>query len=382
MKENNRMKLIITGGGTGGHIYPALSIADAFRREYPEGEVLYIGTKNGMESTIVPAYGYRFQSIEVQGLKRKLTAENLLRGYKAFRALSFVRRILKEEKPDLVIGTGGYVSGPVVLSAAMMKIPTAIHEQNVFPGMTNRFLSRWTDLVFLGFEKARPRFDRAKRIVCCGNPIRTERFSVTKEEAREKIGIPKGMPMIFSVGGSGGSPVLNRAVTEILPFLVSRDIALCHVSGKIHYTALTEKLLPINRSPYQKITAYLDDIAPYMSAADIIVGSAGAISLAEISYLGKPSIIVPKAYTAENHQEYNGRMIEDTGAGYCILEKDLTGESLQEKIEKILNDGDLRCKMEENSRKLSQEDPGKIVISTLKALLFEGKEGAGDEEGD
>lgn len=368
-KEKNSMKLIITGGGTGGHIYPALSIADAFRRKYPEAEILYIGTEKGMEQAIVPAYGYRFRSIEVQGLKRSFTAENLVRGYRALRALTRVRSILKEEKPDLVIGTGGYVSGPVVLSAAMMKIPTAVHEQNVFPGMTNRFLSRWTDFVFLGFEKARSRFDKAKKIIFCGNPIRTERFAVTKEEARRKLGIPEDMPMVFSVGGSGGSSALNRAVTEVLPWLVSKNIALYHVSGKLHYTAMMENLREIRRGTHHQIAAYFDDIAPYMSAADVIIGSAGAISLAEINYLGKASIIIPKAYTAENHQEYNAKMIEDMGAGYCILEKALTGETLKDKMEAILNDADLRRSMEKKSKGLSEEDPSEIVVDLLSASL-------------
>lgn len=363
------MKLMVTGGGTGGHIYPALSIADAFRRNMAECEVVYVGTEKGMESGVVPVYGYRFLSIDVSGFRRNLSVENLRRGWKAAYALMKVRKMIKEEKPDLVIGTGGYVCGPVVMTAAMMGIPTAIHEQNVFPGITNKMLHRFVDYVFLGFEKAEPRFHKAKKIIYCGNPIRTEKFNITKEEARKRLGIPEKMQMIFSMGGSGGSTSLNQAIAGMMPQLVIKGIAIVHVSGKLHYNEMMDKLKSMKESKYHQVKPYIDDIAEYMAAADIIIGSAGATSLAEINYLGKASIIVPKAYTAENHQEYNAKMIEDAGAGYCILEKDLTADLLREKVYSVLEDESCRFQMEKKSKALSKENPEDILWDYLKDVL-------------
>lgn len=359
------MKLIVTGGGTGGHIYPALAIADAFKKQRRDCEIVYIGTPNGPESTIVPAYGYKFRTVEVSGFKRKLSVENFQRGMKAFHAMFKARKMILEEKPDLVIGTGGYVSAPVVMSASMMGIPTAIHEQNVFPGVTNKFLSRFVDCVFLGFEKSKPRFERAKQIIYCGNPIRIERFNITKHQARNRLGIAEESKMLFSVGGSGGSSTLNLAIAGILPQLVFKEVALVHVTGKIHYSSFMEKIENIRRTPQQQIYSYIDNIAEYMAASDLVIGSAGAISLAEINYLGKASIIVPKAYTAENHQEYNAKMIEEAGAGFCILEKELTPDMLREKIYGILEEDRLRFSMEEKSRALSKNKSEDIILNVM-----------------
>lgn len=372
------MKLMITGGGTGGHIYPALSIADAFKNTGKDCEIIYVGTEKGLESSVVPIYGYRFLSIDVSGFRRNLSVENIRRGWKAAHAVAKVRKILKQERPDIVIGTGGYVCGPVVMTAALMGIPTAIHEQNVFPGITNKMLYRFVDYVFLGFEQARIRFPKARNVIYSGNPIRTDQFSVTKEQARHRLGIDLSVKMIFSVGGSGGSAILNQAIAKMLPQLVIRDIALVHVSGKLHYREMMDALSTVKESPNHQIKPYIDDIADYMAAADVIIGSAGATSLAEINYLGKASIIVPKAYTAENHQEYNARMIEEAGAGYCILEKDLTVDLLREKVYAILDDDELRFQMQTKSKELSQDRPEEIICHHLQHLCkrISKKEGA------
>ncbi len=364
-KKEISMKILISGGGTGGHIYPALAIADCFKKNLPDSEILYVGTSSGIESTIVPSHGYRFESIDIKGFQRKFSIENTKRTLKLLKSLSSVRKLLKEFKPDIVIGTGGYVSGPVVMSASLMGINTAIHEQNVFPGITNKILARFCDYVFLGFQDASRFFSKTKRVVYCGNPVRKDKFEFTKARSRELLGIPADKQMILCVGGSGGSYSLNEAIKNMLPQILIRDMAITHVTGRYLYNGFMEEIKEISLKEYQRILAYIDDIGLYMSAADLVICSAGAITLAEVNYLGKASIVIPKKNTAENHQEYNARMIHHAGAGDFILENELNAQILREKVYNILDNEQVREKMQEKSRGLSKKDPAGIIYDII-----------------
>lgn len=359
------MKVIVSGGGTGGHIYPALSIANSFKVNNPDCEVTYIGTPNSLEESIVPSYGYKFVPIEVKGFQRKLSLENIKRSYKLISSISRVRKILKEEKPDIVIGTGGYVSGPVVMMAALMGIRTAIHEQNVFPGITNKLLGKKVNNVFLGFEEAKKFFDSKSNPVFVGNPVRNENFSMTKSEAREELNLKQESFILLSVGGSGGSKSLNKAIRDMIPQFVTKDLVVIHATGKFHYDTFAEGFNIEDYKENIKIYPYIENMGTYMAAADVIVCSAGAITLAEVNYLGKPSIVIPKKYTAENHQEYNAKTIENAGAGFCILEDELSAEVLREKLYSIMEDDKLRQAMEENSLSLSKENPAQLIYNIL-----------------
>ena len=359
------MKILISGGGTGGHIYPALAIADCFRKNLKDCEILYVGTPSGIEATIVPSCGYRFESIDIKGFQRKLSLENTKRTVKLLRSLSSVRKLLREFRPDIVIGTGGYVSGPVVMTASLMGIRTAIHEQNVFPGITNKILARFCDYVFLGFEDASRFFKKTKKVIYCGNPVREDKFEFTKSQAKELLDIPSDKQMILCVGGSGGSYSLNEAIKSMLPQILIRDIAIAHVTGRYLHKGFMEDIKDFTLKQYQRILAYIDDIGIYMAAADLVICSAGAITLAEVNYLGKASIVIPKKNTAENHQEYNARMIYQSGAGDFILENELSAQTLREKIYNILDNDSVRETMEQKSRDLSKKDPALIIYNTI-----------------
>lgn len=363
------MRILVTGGGTGGHIYPALSIADELKDNSLDSEVLYIGAENGLETRLVPDYGYEIKTIQIKGFIRKICFENLKRLWLIRKALKDSKKIIREFKPDIVIGTGGYVCGPVVLAAAKENIPTAIHEQNAFPGITNKILSKKVDLIFLGFKEAEQRFKTNKKIVYVGNPVRRSINAYTREQAREELGIPHDKKMILAVGGSGGSKTLNKCFVDLFDFIEEKDYAYLHVAGKNHILNIEYALKDKNRKPYQQIKDYEMDIPKYMAAADLVICSAGASTIAEVTAVGRASIIIPKAYTAENHQEYNARTITDNKAGYHILENELSAEKIKDYIVEILDNDELRKEMEENSKKLYPEAPLKKIRNEIMHLI-------------
>lgn len=364
------MKIIVTGGGTGGHIYPALSIADKFKELYEDAEILYVGVDGGLESRIVPQYGYKFIGLEVKGFQRKISLENVKRVFLAMNAVKRAKKIISDFGPDIVVGTGGYVCGPVVMAATKLNIVTAIHEQNAFPGVTNKILSPKVDRVFLGFEAAKDRLKSKVTPISVGNPVRKNiRIAKSKLESRDELGISKDCKFILVTGGSGGFGVINEAFINIIPKMVEENIGFAFATGKNHYEKVMEKLSQVELGKNAIITPYIDDMPTYLSASDLCVVSAGATTIAEINAIGKASIIIPKAYTAENHQEYNAKYIASKNAGRYILEKDLNENTLYESILDILENDSIREDMETNSKLLGILDPSEIIVSELSNLV-------------
>jgi len=367
------MKAVISGGGTGGHIYPALSIAEKIMENENDSSILYIGTREGLESRIVPEKGYEFKTVQVRGFQRKLSLENAKRVALFMKGLAQSLAIIKRNKPDVVIGTGGYVCGPVVLAGALLGIPTLIHEQNAFPGITNKFLSRFADRVLISFDDSRRFFTKSKSVVLTGNPVRGEIKSASMAQAREKLGIPEGKKMVLSVGGSGGSGTINAAMKSVIPALAAKDYAFVHATGRLHYDEFMEGLRGIELKDYQVVTDYIDNMADILAASDLVICSAGAITISEITCLGKPSIVIPKAYTAENHQEYNARSVKKSGAGEMILEKDLNGDTLLKAVFSILSDEKLLESMSQNSIRISNPHASDTIYEQIKSLMAEKK---------
>ncbi len=332
------MKVVISGGGTGGHIYPAIAIANKIKEKNPQAEILFIGTEKGLESEIVPKEGYNFKAIPVSYLKRKISLHNLKSAGLLMKGLLEARRILKQYKPDVVIGTGGFVCGPVLFMAANLKIKTIIHESNVFPGLTNRILARYVDRVALSFEEAKRHLKYHEKMIVTGNPIREDFLKITEEEANNKYQKNSDTPLVLVVGGSGGSIKLNNAIIELLKKHSNNNFEVLLVTGKNHYSSVVEKLSN-NKQILEKnrIVPYINDMPYALKACDLIVCSAGAMTIAEITAAGKASILIPKSYTAENHQEYNAKALADKNAALMIKESELSGETLYEKIESVLN---------------------------------------------
>ena len=327
------MRVIVSGGGTGGHIYPAIAMCQKLEKEIEDIEILYVGIKGKPEERIVKKYGYQFRPIEAMGLPRKISKrlfKSLITNYKGFKE---AKKIIKEFKPDLVIGTGGYVCAPVLYQASRKNIKTLIHESNSFPGITTRFLSNKVDLVCISFEEAKKHLKNKKNVYITGNPVRSNFNTDYTEKDLEKLGIKKDRPVVFSFGGSNGSKALNKAIKEMSEMMDGK-FYLLHQTGSVYYDDFIENT---KENEYIKVFSYIDNIDLFYGVSDLVISSSGAMSLSEISSLKKASILIPKAYTTENHQEYNARTYLDEGASSMILEKDLNGKVLYENIIQIID---------------------------------------------
>ncbi|RDY24941.1 undecaprenyldiphospho-muramoylpentapeptide beta-N-acetylglucosaminyltransferase [Romboutsia maritimum] len=367
------MKVLLSGGGTGGHVYPAIAIANRIKEEYPDAEILFVGTQKGIESEIVPKYGYKLKTVTVQGFKRKIDFDNVKRVFKLFKGLEQSRKVVKKFKPDVVIGTGGYVSGPVLFNSAMRKVPTVIHEQNSFPGVTNKILAKMVTRVLTSFEDSHKRFpeETRKKLVLTGNPVRKEILVARKSISRRNLGISEDKKMVLCYGGSGGSEEINDAMRLVIQNMIKDDVAFIFATGKYYYEEFMKSMEGVSLKPYQRIVSYLEDMANALCASDLVIGSAGAISLAEITALGKPSIIIPKAYTAENHQEYNAKSIESRGAGIAILEKNLTPQSLNEAVFKLLGDKEKLIDMSNASKEIGKPEAIDLIFDEIIKIYDE-----------
>lgn len=327
-------KVIISGGGTGGHIYPALTIARAIQKQTAV-EILYIGSKNGLESKIVPQEGIPFETLEIQSFARKLTTKNLVTIFKSSKALIKAIYIIKKFNPDVVIGTGGYVCGPMLMGAAILGVPTLIQEQNVIAGVTNKILGRMVNTVAIGYEEARKSFSKCKNVIYTGNPIREAIVTANREVGRKKLGLDNNEFAVLISGGSRGAKSINEAMIEVHKyFKEEKNIKLIHVTGSNGYEEVLEKLGIVNDSDVSEygansiIVKYLHEMPETLAAVDLAVFRAGAIGIAELSARGIPSILIPYPYAAEDHQTYNAKSLVMNGASKMIVDKALTGREL------------------------------------------------------
>ncbi len=361
------MRIIISGGGTGGHIYPAITIANKIKEKHPSVEILFIGTEKGMESKIIPKAGYPIKFITVSYLQRKVSIHNVKSIAKLCKGLFEAKKIIKEFKPTIVIGTGGFVCGPVLFMASKLKIKTLIHEQNVYPGITNKILERHVDRIAISFREASRHFKNKNKLVVTGNPIRSEFLDVAEKEAKEMYSSDK--PLVLIVGGSGGASKINSAVVHMLKKYEPQHFKLILVTGKRFYDNTIKNIGLGGPARDHEVVPYIDDMPHALKACDLIVCSAGAITIAEITAMGKPSILIPKAYTAENHQHHNANVMASRGASLLVRECELDGDILNEKIEKILNDKKLLNSMEAASKKQAIGDATDRIYNEIRKLI-------------
>jgi len=366
------LKVIMACGGTGGHIYPALAIADTIKMKNPEAEIIFIGTLKGMENEIVPAHGYQIKNIPASGIKRKKIWKNVKTFKDTMEGYSQAKAIMKSFKPDLVIGTGGYVCGPVVRAAHKLGIKTAIHEQNAFPGMTNKLLSKYADKVFLSFEESRKYFKREKDMYLTGNPLRRGFVMSDKKVARDRLKIKDGEMVVLCFGGSLGSPRINELMTKMIEVFNGVDgVSIFFVTGKIHYKAIEEKLAQTvgELKENVRIFEYIENMPEYMGASDVIISRAGALTVAELTACGKPAILIPSPYVTGNHQYFNARVMSDKGAAVLIEEKDLNDESVIAVISQMRSNSDILRNMEKNSKSLAKTDAAEKIYNELEEFL-------------
>lgn len=368
------MKYILSGGGTGGHIYPALAIGEEIKKQDKEAKILYVGKKDSLEEELAKKYGFDFQGIDISGLPRKkINKDTVITFFNLMKGLKECTKILDNFKPDIVIGTGGYVCAPIVFKAQQKKIKTAIQEQNAYPGKTNKVLAKKADYVFINFMEAK-KYLNNDNIIFTGNPIREVFSHLDRQKSRDALNIKIDEKFVFSFGGSGGQESTNDAILEILNKKEKLPFKLTHVTGRDHYDYFMGKLGEVPENV--EILDYTHKVYDYLSSADLVIASSSAMTLAEISAIGIASILIPKAYTAGNHQYYNAMSYSNMGASSVIEEENLNGDSLLKEIEKILNKDEDRKLMADNSKKLASPDAVSKIVEILLKWFYEkdGKE--------
>jgi UDP-N-acetylglucosamine--N-acetylmuramyl-(pentapeptide) pyrophosphoryl-undecaprenol N-acetylglucosamine transferase len=364
----------MAGGGTGGHIYPAIAIADKLRRRRPDCEILFIGARRGMEKDIVPSRGYELRCIDVRGFDRKRLHRNAGALLALLRACGEARGILRSFAPDLVVGTGGYASGPVLREAGKAGIPAYIHEQNAFPGMANRLAERYVKKVFVAFEESGRHFKSKEKLVVTGNPVRREFAARGLVDYREKLGVAPREFALLIFGGSQGARVLNESLFSILGELCAEeDLRLFFVSGARHYeearAAFAARGVPADGR--FRVMAYTDEMHAYMCAADLVIGRAGALTVSEITACGRASILIPSPNVTGNHQFFNAKFAADRGAALLMNESELSPARLLDAVLRLKNDKVLLNRMSAASESLGRLDAADVIYEHISAGLRE-----------
>ena len=374
MLSNKR--ILLTAGGTGGHVNPALAIAGAIKNKYPTAQIIFVGTSDRIETKIVPAAGFELKTIEMSGFQRKLNLKNIKHNLKTvqrvLKSTGAINRILDEFRPDVVVGFGGYVSGPVVRCAAKRGIPTAIHEQNAYPGVTNKALAKIVDKVMLTVPEAEKNMSLKNPAVVTGLPVRIEICQSDKQLCRNKLGLDS-RPFVLSMGGSLGANTINEAMLALITKLAdSKKCRFLHATGQYGLwfkDRLKENGVDADKNEDIEIREYINDMDVCMPAADLVIGRSGASTISEIQVTGKASILIPSPNVAENHQYHNAMALVRNGAAMLIEEKDLTDEKLYDTVISLLDDPKKIEEIGSNARKMAITDATDRILDAVCSII-------------
>ena len=371
------MKVLFTCGGTAGHVNPALALAGLIKERKPESEILFVGARRGLEKQLVEAAGWPFRTVEISSFHRSLAPRelkhNLITVKNLLRSPAQARAILEAFPADLVVGTGGYASYPMVRAAAKRGIPAAIHESNAIPGLTTRLLEGHADLIMVGFEECRKNYKHPEKVLVTGTPVRGDFFRLTKAEAKKRLGVDDGKPLIISFWGSQGAAEMNRQTARFLA-LEAREVPFHHVhaAGKLDSVHMAEYLkgagVDLTKTPELDVREYIQDMGTYMRAADLVISRAGASTISELTALGVPAIIVPSPNVTHNHQEHNARVLADAGGAVMLLERECSGEKLFDTACSILQDPDRRRRMSAAMGELGSVDASEKIYAAVMDL--------------
>lgn len=358
------LKVIISAGGTGGHIYPALAIAKKIRQKDPSSQILYIGTSNRMEKDIVPKEGFKFIGIKVEGLRRSLSFKNIKSVVLFLNAILRCKKIIKKFKPDVVVGVGGYVSAPVVYAAHKLGIKCCIHEQNSILGITNKFASKFADKVFVSFKSSVTALKQNQKVIYTGNPCGEIAIKAAPAK-KEEYGLSPNKKLVLIVMGSLGSKVINEKMKHILTLFNNKDYEVMFVTGKNYY----DEYKKIKYTSNIKVVAYVNNMVSLLKKTDCLVSRAGASTLSEIASLNVPTILVPSPYVTENHQYKNAMDLVSNDAALILEEKDLKGDILLRMVEKILNDKVFTNKLKKNLKKFEMVNSASVIYDEIVKLV-------------
>ena len=371
------MKFVFTCGGTAGHINPALAVAGRLRELLPDSEMLFIGAEGKMEMELVPREGYRIEGLKITNISREHSLSGIVHNLDTLKnvavSLHEAKKLIREFKPDAVIGTGGYVCYPVLTAAHELHIPTFVHESNAVPGLTTKMLAEHVDRVLVGFEDSRRYYKHPDRVEVTGTPVRGEFGCETKEQAKAELGIPAGEKLVVSVWGSLGAGHMNEVMTELIPMLDGRQgFRLLHAAGSRYYAGMAAKLgetAPDMAEHGVELREYIYDMPRVMTAADLVMCRAGASTISELCYMGKPVIIVPSPNVTNNHQEKNARVLEEAGGAKVLLEGEFDAQSLLADVKELLSDDEKLSAMSTAMTSLAAEDATEricgIILDTI-----------------
>ena len=376
------MRVLVTGGGTGGHVNPALAIAGNIRENQPTAEIAFVGTSHGIENKLVPKEGYKLYHVEVQGFKRKLTPYNIKSAWLAFTSPIKAKKLVREYKPDLVIGTGGYVSWPLLKAASSMGISTAVHESNAIPGVAVRMLAKYVDRIYVNFDATAKALgeEYSDKILKIGNPIKPEFAVADYEKAREKLGITgKYKTFLLSYGGSMGAEKVNDEMLDFMRDYTSKhpEVLHVHATGSIEYEAATAKFREygLEKCENIRLLEYIYDMPLEMTAADVVVCRAGAMTLSELAVLGKCAVLIPSPHVTDNHQYKNAKVLADAGAALLFEEKELKDGVLTAALGDLLSDPTKRRSMSESIKRFALPDANRDIYLDLMKLQTSKKSG-------
>lgn len=378
--EKTLKRVIFTCGGTAGHVNPAIALAQRMAQANPQTEFLFVGAERGLEKDLVPKAGYTFRTVHIssfhRSLKPKEIKHNLISLYNLLRAPGEAKAILKEFCPDVVIGTGGYASFPMIKAAGKEGIPTAVHESNMVPGLTTEMLEPYADCIMVGFEACRQHYRHPEKVVVTGTPVRGDFFALTKEEAKKQLGVADGRPLIVSFWGSLGASGMNRQMADFFALEAAKEpFHHIHAAGKNGYPVmqkvLQEKGIDLKEHPALQMREYIYDMACVMRAADLVICRAGASTISELTALGVPALIVPSPYVTNNHQEKNARVLEEAGGAAVLLEPECSGQQMFQTACAILRDAQKQADMEKAMASLGIRDATERIYQTILGICKE-----------
>ena len=370
------MRAIIAAAGTGGHINPGIAIANKIKEKEPNSEIVFIGTDRGLENDLVPRAGYELKTINAYGLSKKISIDNIKKLYKTFKGIGEAKKIVKEFKPDIVIGTGGYICGAVVLAAKKNNVPVLLHESNAFPGKAVQMLAKSANTILVSFKDAQDRIKRCKNVVYTGTPVKIKKRDYSSEERTEiirNIGLSQNKPIILIFGGSQGAQKINEAIINIIKNKLNFQYQILWATGPKQYDIIKDELkkdnINIEKIENTKIVPYIYNMEEAQNICDVVVARSGAMTITEISNLAKPSILIPLPNVSNNHQMYNAKVLENIGASKIITNESLEGELLNNTINSIVLDKKVCEEMGRNAFKVSTRDVEEKIYNEIKKLV-------------
>ena len=369
------MRILLTCGGTAGHINPAVAVASLLIRNNPDCEILFVGAQDRMETKLVPEEGFEISTVRITNLSRSISVKGMIHNFNTLRNVVISTRkaknIILDFRPDVVVGTGGYVCYPVLTAANALHIPTIIHESNAQPGLTTKLLAKKADRILVGFEHCKEAYSDSKKVIVTGTPVR-QAFCKSDENEASKELEKKGKPLILSFWGSLGAEHMNNVMLDLIPLIKMEQFQLVHVTGSMYYKTFMEKIAqvcPDYSRQGVEIYEYLYDMPRVMKTADLVICRAGASTLSELTFIGKPSILIPSPNVTANHQEKNARMLEKDGAARVLLEGEFDAEKLLQEIKLMINNREVLSKMGEAAANLSQKDAAEKICSVILSVI-------------